>query len=47
MIATTTEEPPTRCSECGADAMGCGIKRGLSGRRCCPGCSHPTKGDSK
>jgi hypothetical protein len=39
MNADTTT-PPVIC-DCGADEMGCAVKAGLSGRRCCPGCSHP------
>jgi hypothetical protein len=42
VIATTDTPPPTRCADCGADEMGCAIKSGLSGRRCCAGCTHQT-----
>lgn len=42
MKATKTETP-TICTSCGADAMGCDVKAGLSGRRCCEGCTHPER----
>ncbi len=28
------------CLSCGADEMGCAVKAGLSGRRCCADCGH-------
>jgi hypothetical protein len=28
------------CEGCGADAMGCTVKRGLGGRDCCDHCTH-------
>jgi len=40
MIGNDNVQPPVICSTCGADAMSCGIKRGLSGRRCCDHCGH-------
>ncbi len=39
MIATD-DSPPTICDHCRADDMGCQVKSGLSGRRCCEGCTH-------
>ncbi len=33
-------DPPTICAHCGADWMGCQIKRGLGGRDCCETCTH-------
>ncbi len=33
-------QPPTICPSCGADEMGCQVKSGLSGRRCCDECGH-------
>ncbi len=38
--ATDDRPPPARCATCGADSMGCGVKLGLSGRRCCADCGH-------
>jgi hypothetical protein len=32
--------PPAICSHCRADEMGCAIKLGLGGRRCCDQCDH-------
>ncbi len=33
-------QPPTICARCGADEMGCQVKLGLGGRRCCDQCGH-------
>lgn len=41
MIASDDREPTT-CPACGADSMGCAVKAGLSGRRCCTDCTHPS-----
>lgn len=38
--ATDDRPPPVRCASCGADLMGCQVKAGLSGRRCCAECTH-------
>lgn len=46
MIADTTK-PPSRCGSCGADAMGCAVKRGLGGRYCCDSCTDEPSGDSR
>jgi len=40
IAAADAREPVVLCSGCGADTMSCGIKRGLSGRRCCDQCGH-------
>jgi hypothetical protein len=40
-LTATRDTAPGICSECGADEMGCQVKRGLSGRRCCgDDCTH-------
>lgn len=44
MKAGTTNPAPTRCAACGADRYSCGIKAGLSGRRCCGDCTHQPDG---
>ncbi len=31
-----------QCSSCAARAGSCSVRRWLSGRPCCAGCSHPT-----
>jgi len=41
MIATT-DTKPKRCDNRRADEMGCDVKAGLSGRRCCTRCTHVT-----
>ncbi len=43
MTAVLDERPAeSRCAGCGADRSGCGIKKWLSGRRCCASCDHHT-----
>ncbi len=43
MIVTPDAREPVICPTCGADEMGCQVKTGLSGRRCCDACSHLTE----
>jgi len=40
-VATTRPASTTTplCDSCGADEMGCSVKLGLSGRRCCGECT--------
>ncbi len=40
MIATPDARKPMICQACRADEMSCGVKAGLSGRRCCDECGH-------
>ncbi len=40
MIGNPEVQPPTICTSCGADDMGCQVKLGLGGRRCCDECGH-------
>jgi hypothetical protein len=37
-------QPPIICQSCGADEMGCQVKRGLGGRLCCDQCDHDLPG---
>lgn len=43
MKASDTTDRPVICDHCGADEMGCQVKAGLSGRRCCDLCTHQPK----
>jgi len=40
MIGNPDVQPPIICQACGADSMGCQVKRGLGGRLCCDQCDH-------
>ena len=40
IAAADAREPVVICSGCGADEMGCQVKLGLGGRRCCADCGH-------
>jgi len=40
VIGNPEVKPPIICSTCGADSMGCQVKLGLGGRRCCDKCGH-------
>lgn len=43
MIGNPDVQPPIICQSCGADEMGCAVKAGLSGRRCCGECDHDVR----
>lgn len=40
MIGSDSAREVVICANCGADEMGCQVKAGLCGRRCCAGCDH-------
>jgi len=40
VIGNPEVKPPIICQSCRADEMGCAVKAGLSGRRCCGACGH-------